>query len=460
MEAAKGVPDLKAQAAELKKKLLHNQKKGNSTDTSTTPRTSLGADTPTKSRSMPQPHPQVSIHAVSADIDALIAAHSKPELPLANTSAADHLPNNTNNILLEEGEVAADERSAMHGRLGRYTVTKGKMTTPPTSSAFTGQHTAPPTANQAILNLTGASATNTATDLLSHLDDDDANDLHDWLTLTGFFDQQARKKKLERSRKLARFEAEEQRIKVEEARVKADHERLAAERRKLMEEDGDEVFPASLITRTPQLTPIIDTTNAQDAQRKPAKETATEPAENQALLPPEPEDAPQKVKNGEQEGVSAGDKDTEMMNRDADTQASRRSSRSRHHDIEGHHGHSLSRRSASPPLWRGGPRYDNDGAGYGYGRNHGYDSYHGNARGGYRDRGDYRDAGWHRTPSPHRRAMVDSKRVDLGGKGGQYSFHSRYPRSLIHPSVPDTDTSWWDHPVGGGGRGTASCRCL
>jgi hypothetical protein len=337
-------------------------------------------------------------------------------------------------MLPEEGEATADKRSAMLGRLGKYAVTKGKMTTSPTLTASTAQQTATSTANQATNSFTEVVANNTTTELIRQLDDDDANDLHEWLTLTGFFDRQARKKKLERWRKLAQFEAEEQRIKAEEARVKADQERLAAERRKLMEEEGEDGLPTSLLAQTPQPTLKVCTADTQGAQREPGKEPTAKLPDNQAPLPTGPKDAPEKVNNGEQEGASSNDRDIEMLDRNADIRASRRSSRSRHHDIDTYHGRSSSRRSASPPLYRGGPRYDNDDDGYG--RNRGYDFYRGNATGGYRGRGNYRNAGRHRTPSPRRRAVTYSKPVDLGGRDGQYPSPSRHHRSWLHPSAP------------------------
>lgn len=479
---AKSSPDPVVQAAELKKKLLHSKKLGSSSTsraTSVAPQLSSPTTTPAKGyvpHALPQPPTQHSVPAQSADIDALIKAHSKPEQVKASTTAAgpsqpQKIPGISNNTINtasaqtktsaavlspEEGEITADShkhrRDDALGRLGNYRITKGKMPTSPTSSTPTAQRT---TVDATPKQTNGGSgkAVKTASSELLKLLEDDAEDLHEWLKLTGYFDQQARKKKLERSRKMAEVEAEERRIKAQEEKIKADQERLAGERRKLMEEDRNEGFLNSMASQTPQ--PVAaepqtrSTTNAGD------KPVPTGPKQTPQKKRDDEDKDGQTVKRGEkapnldnrvpsldyhrgadrgQNGDRARDKDKDVDMMDADTVPSYRRSRSKQRDYGGHPGRSLVRRSASPPSHRG-PRYGDDNDEYG-GRSYRYDSYRGDDaygdahRGGRGGRGGSgKRGGWVRSPSP-RYGYRHPKPIDLGGPGGQFPYRSRPSHSL------------------------------
>jgi hypothetical protein len=482
---AKSSPDPVVQAAELKKKLLQSKMLGSSSTsraTSAAPQLSSPTSTPARGyvpHALPQPPTQHSVPAMSADIDALIKAHSKPEQVKASTAAAgpsqpQKIPGIANNTINtasaqtktsagglspEDGEITAGSHNHRGddalGRLGNYTITKGKMSTSPTSSIPTVQHT---TADATPKEANGGSGkvVKTASAELLKLLENDAEDLHEWLKLTGYFDQQARKKKLERSRKMAEVEAEERRIKAQEEKIKADHERLAAERRKLMEEDRNEAFLNSMASQTPQ--PIAaelqtrSTTNAGDKpvptgpKQTPPKKRSDEDKDGQTVKREEkapnldnraPTSDNYRGADRGQNGDRARDKDKDVEMKDADTGPSHRRSRSKQRDYGGHSGRSLVRRSASPPTHRG-PRYgdDDDNDEYG-GRGYRYDSYRGDGaygdahRGGRGGRGGSgKRGGWLRSPSP-RHAYRHPKPIDLGGPGGQFPYRSRssHPRA-------------------------------
>lgn len=55
------------------------------------------------------------------------------------------------------------------------------------------------------------------------------NDLRDWLTLTQYFDVEARRRKLTRYRKLAEIDAEQKRMQAEQRRIDAERQKLLAE---------------------------------------------------------------------------------------------------------------------------------------------------------------------------------------------------------------------------------------
>ncbi|RKU49293.1 hypothetical protein DL546_009785 [Coniochaeta pulveracea] len=429
MGGSKAFPDPKVQAAELKKRLLRNKGQGNSTstNTSTTARISPATDTSPKSHPAPQSQPQPQFRAESAEIDALIKAHSNPDQPNRNTSSADHEPSDTTSeMLAQKGEFTADKPSTMLGRLGKYAITNGDTT-------------------QVTDELSGALVNKNTTAVINQLEDDDANDLHEWLNLTGFYDRQARKKKLERSRKLAQFEAEERRIRIESARVKADQERLELERRKLMDEDGDEALPTPPLAQTPQATSKT-CTRATDLQQQSEEGPATKLPDEQASLPAVPADAPQKGENGKKDGTkdeaAARDKHVDMMDRNTDTRAPRPSSRAGHNDMGMHHGRDLSRRSASPSFGCDGLGYDNNEEGYE--RNYGHNSYRDNTSGEHRGGSNHRGTDWYRMPSPHHGAMAYPKHVDLGGRGETRFF---IVKSFTHDNVKQCmeDGTWATH---------------
>lgn len=275
------------------------------------------------------------------------------------------------------------------------------------------------------------------------------HELRDWLLYTGYFDMDARTKKLARYRMLAELEATEQRIKEEQ-------ERLAATRRKLLEEDGldqsyrlDVQIPGAGHSMTPQTsTPSSPVTNVSSVKlpqgKQPSKlsEDTTTPrsslkrglgildAEDQRSKMPrlDPDVAKDSKANGAEDIVQRADRDRGRDgNRDhPDTWRSRSRPFKR--------GESSHRHSSFGPLDDKYEKYDLDYDDKNYdhrGSYHGdtgrYDAYRGKGKRGF----------WRRSPSPRRGydrlQVTDPKPIDLGGKGGQ--FPSRRACTIATSSV-------------------------
>lgn len=104
-------------------------------------------------------------------------------------------------------------------------------------------------------------------------------DLRDWLTLTQYFDTEARTRKLTRYRKLTEIDAEQKRMQAEQQRIDAERQKLLAEE----ESDRGMVWQASTPTALPTPTPLPpallssgrSNSNGASASSKPDNDPAT-----------------------------------------------------------------------------------------------------------------------------------------------------------------------------------------
>lgn len=259
------------------------------------------------------------------------------------------------------------------------------------------------------------------------------HDLRDWLLYTGYFDMDARTKKLARYRMLAEMQATEQRIKKEQ-------QRLAATRRKLLEEDGldqsyrlDMRIPGAGHSMTPQTsTPASPMTNDSSAKlpqgkqlSKLSEDTPTlrsslkrglenlDTEEQRSKMPRLDPDVAKDSKATRAEDIA------QRANRDRGRDDNRdhpgtwrHRSRSFKGDDSSHRHSSFDDKYEKYDLGYDDKNYDHHGSYHGHTGT--YDAYRGKGKRGF----------WRRSPSPRggydRSQVTDPKPVDLGGKGGQF----------------------------------------
>lgn len=444
MEPPKPNPDPIAQAAELKKKLLEKRKSG-SRDTSAAPSTPV--KNPFVPHPMPRPPSHTSVPARSEDIDALIKAHSQAgQINIRPAIANVGPPKQTTDSHIMRTVISPNETSASSNiRPTNDVDTKGKMLTSPTKASAT-----PTKAATAPVGAGNSKAAIGVSDELFKLLENDTEDLHEWLQLTGYFDKQARKKKIARSRSLAEVEAEERRIKEreakikeQEAKIKADQERIAAQRRRLMEEDGIDGF-IKMPSQTPQPTIPIetkDTANTSDKNVVTATEQTTEWQRNSADERGIKRAADKVMKL--EDRVSSTDfykridrkQDDDHTAQGENSSANpgyRQRSRSRQRERDNNSGRTLAHRSASPPAHRNSRQWDDADKGFDSGSGFmrsGYDSYRGGGSAAHDDTARDRRRGG----GGGRLAYPEPKPVDLGGRGGQFSRSRHSSRGRFNP---------------------------